>query len=735
MFDHVPFGTYVVECSLIGHVSHRTPAFLVGEASPTVALGTIALKGSVLMLEEVRIESERSLFNQGVDRRVYNVAHDLTAQMSTASDLLQKIPSVQVDVDGNVSLRGSTDVTILVNGKKSALMGRGRADALQQIPASSIENIEVITNPSARFTPEGTAGIINIVTKRGSGPTLGGDATVNVGSGERHNENLSVSGRAGQLDLFANLSNRDDRRKRIGADDRLLGASGTASSYDEDSYVAMRPRVHMGTGGLTLHVTPKDTWDLSVDYLHRRPARDGVSTIVTRNNSGTLLTAYDRTQTGYELERQAAVTSAFQHDFPQRERTLRVEATFSDVPQSEATRFVEHWSAPAQPDPASNILFRLAEREAHLTADYTHPLGDEGKLDTGYAFDLQQQDTHSDAESLDVNRQVFVPDPLRTYRFQLDQAIHGLYATYERGLGAFDLLLGLRAEYAVVSSDFVTGGVGFTDRYSGLYPTLHVGYKTGRQSVLQLSYSRRIRRPESDDLNPFPEFTDPYNMDAGNPRLHPESTHSLELGYQLRAEHFTLAPSVYYRYTTDGFTRVTKALTDTTFLRTMANLAKDESAGFEPVVTLFFGRALQANLNANLFHQQIDATNLGYAGTRSVNSWSGSGNATVMPLPTTTLQATAVYRAARLTPQGQGRPSFLLNVGARQNLLQNRVSLTLAISDVLKTQRQETELDVSGIQQQVLTRRDSRIVYAGVTYHFGRAEKKPKDKPLPFEEP
>ena len=189
-----------------------------------------------------------------------------------------------------------------------------------------------------------------------------------------------------------------------------------------------------------------------------------------------------------------------------------------------------------------------------------------------------------------------------------------------------------------------------------------------------------------------------------------------------------------YRYKTDGFTRVTRALNDSTFLRTMANVASDRSVGIEPVVTVSAGRMLQANLNANVFHEQIDASNLGYAGTRSVTSWSGNGNISVTPRPATMFELSATYRSARLTPQGDARPSFGLNAGARQNLYGDRISLTLAVSDLLKTQRQETELDVAGTRQHVLTWRDSLIVYAGLTYHYGRPEKKAKDKPLQYED-
>jgi outer membrane receptor protein involved in Fe transport len=730
---NVPLGAYFVECSLIGHASFRSRVFLLSEASPRITLRTISLKPSALLLDEVVINSEKSLFNHAIDRRVYNVDHDLMSGSGTASDVLQNVPSVQVDVEGNVSLRGSPDVMILVNGKKSPLMGKGRSDVLQQLPAAGIEKIEVITNPSARFTPEGTSGIINIVMKRGAGTGMSGDATGHVGAAGRDNENLALGYHPGKFDLFGNYSYRDDRRKRRGADDRILTGSGAARSYRENNQVAMRPRVHIGTVGLSYHATPKDAFDLSAEYFHRRPSRGAISTIVSRDAGGAILTDHDRLQTGYELESETGVTAAFQHDFPKEDRQLRFEANVSNAPQREATHFVEHWRTPAQPDPVSDILFRQTEKQGQFTVDYSDPVDEESKLEAGYALELQRQDIRSDADSLDVAQQVLVPDAARTYRFRVDQAVHALYGTYERALGKWSVLGGLRAEYATVVSDLVSGGTGFTNRYSDLFPTLHLNYKASPRGELQLSYSRWIRRPDTDELNPFPEFTDPYNMESGNPRLRPESIHSLELGYRVQGEHVSFAPSLYYRHKTDGFTRVTQALTDSTFLRTMVNLAKDQSAGFEPVVTLSVGGVLRANLNANVFYEQIDASNLGYADKRSVVSWSGTGNLNLTPWPATMFELNLNYRSTRLTPQGDSRPSFVLNVGARQNLDGDRISLTLVVSDVLKTQRQQTELDVAGIQQRVTTRRDSQIVYAGLTYHYGRPEKK-KDKPLPYED-
>jgi outer membrane receptor protein involved in Fe transport len=734
-FARVPLGAYVVECSLIGHTSTRSPEFVLSPASPSADLRTLALRPSALMLDEVVIRSERSLFSHNIDRRVYNVSSDLMARSSTASDILQNIPSVQVDIDGNVSLRGSTDVMVLVNGKKSPLMGSTRADVLQQLPAATIDKIEVITNPSARFTPEGTSGIINIVMKKGAAAGLSGDVTGHLGAAGRHNENVSLGYNPGKLSLFGKYGYRKDSRRRMGTDERTFSATGPTQSYREDNAVTMRPRVHMGNAGLSYRPDPNNALELSAEYFRRRPAQDGLATIVTRGAGSAVLTDFDRRETGGEAESEAGATASFEHDFAKDAHNLRLEANLSDSPEDEDSHFVEYWRTPARPNPEGNVLTRRKDRQGRLSLDYTNPVNDDSKLEAGYALELQREDLRSDADSLDVAQGTYRVDANRTYRFQLDQAIHAVYGTWEQSLGKFSALGGLRAEYATVTSDLVSRAERIDHTYSGLYPSLHLSFQASERGQVQLNYSRRIRRPEGHDLNPFPEYSNPYNVEEGNPRLRPESIHSLELGYRMRGDNFSFVPSIYYRYKRDGFTRLTTALNDSTFLRTMANLASDQSAGLEPVLTISRGRTLQANLNGNVFYEQIDASNIGYTARKSVVSWSGTFNVNFVPWSATMLQVTSNYRSARLTPQGTSRPSFVLNAGARQDLYGERFSLTLAVSDLLRTQRQDTRLDVSGIAQRMTNRRDSRVVYAGLTYHYGRPEKSDKkDKAIQYDD-
>jgi outer membrane receptor protein involved in Fe transport len=735
-FSGVAAGSYVVECSFIGHKSFRSQGFVIDATHLRLDFKTIPLTDSAFAVDEVVVTSERSLFRTAIDRKVYNIDQDLMARSSTASDLLQNIPSVQVDIDGNVSLRGSTDVMILVNGKPSPLMNRSRADVLQQMPASGIEKIEVITNPSARFTPEGTSGIINIVTRKGTGSGVNGTATGHVGTTGRHNESVDFNCSPGRLNLFGSYGYRSDRRRRILTDARrqTSAAPGPWYSYREHSEITMRPHAHMANLGLEFRPDDGNTLELSGDYFLRRPDRSGGSGIITRDASGGILRDYDRLETGSEKESETGVTASFRHNFAKEDHELRLEASGSNSPETEGTHYTDVYNPPDGLQHRDNSLVTQNEKQRHLALDYVNPLDGGSRLEAGYAGDLTLLDSGSRADSLDQSSGRLVEDANRTFRYRLDQAVHAVYGTFQRSFGKVSALGGLRAEYATVRSRAVTGDSTITTDYFGLYPTLHLAYRLGDTREIQLNYSRRINRPESEDLNPFREYRDRYNLEAGNPRLKPENIHSVELGYEWREKGFSFVPSVYYRYKYDGFARVTEALGDGTYLRTFRNLANEQSAGLEPVVTASMGSALTANLNGNVFYDQIDASNIGYSTKKSIVTWSGTLIVSANLTGTTMCQLSANYRAARLTPQGEMHPSFGLNVGARQDLLREKVSLTLTVSDVLRTQKQDLNLDVAGVRQDVTNRRDSQVAYLGLAWHYGRPEKKAKEKSLQFDD-
>jgi outer membrane receptor protein involved in Fe transport len=285
----------------------------------------------------------------------------------------------------------------------------------------------------------------------------------------------------------------------------------------------------------------------------------------------------------------------------------------------------------------------------------------------------------------------------------------------------------LRLEGTVVHSDQITTHV--TDRmdYYRIHPTLHLNYNLTDTSQLQLNYSHRIHRPESDDLNPFPEYQDPYNLRAGNPRLRPEETHSIEAGYQYRKDETTYLVAGYFRDTYHAFTTVTRYIDTVTLLTTHENLATNRSGGLELVATTNVGSRLSINTSANAYYSEINAGNLGFAGMRSTIAWTGKANVVWHAGKSDSLQVDANYAARRLTAQGYRLPTAVANLGWRHEFHDHRYAFTATISDVFNSLKERTVIDTPTLHDDVTRRRSSRIIYAGFIYSFGKPTKKPKN--------
>ena len=268
--------------------------------------------------------------------------------------------------------------------------------------------------------------------------------------------------------------------------------------------------------------------------------------------------------------------------------------------------------------------------------------------------------------------------------------------------------------------------------YFRVYPSLHLSYNLTDTGQLQVNYSHRIHRPESEDLNPFPEFQDPYNLRAGNPQLRPEDTHSIEAGYQYRKDDTTYLAALYYRDTYHGFTTVTRYINSTTLLTTQENLASNRSGGLELAATTNFGPA-SINFSSNIYRNQIDAANLGYSARKSTVAWDAKLNFSYHVAKTTLVQLNANYTATRLTPQGERRPTYIANIGLRHDLKDGKTALVLTVSDLFNSLKERSIIDTPILHEDVTRRRSARIVYAGLIYNFGKPVKKKKDDSLQFD--
>ncbi len=722
--------TYIIKYSYIGYAVPETQRITITNEQTDIQLGIIELSSRATELNEVVVSGKKQMINTSIDRKIYQVSQDLMSKSGSASDILKNVPSVEVDIEGNVSLRGSGEVMILINGRPSPLMGKNRAEILQQIPANSIERIEVITNPSARFRPDGTSGIINIVLKKNTTSGITGTIVGNIGNRERSNGSVNLNYKKGKLNSFINYNIRQDERNRYSELNRTYyDSTGKISGYyNEMGKLKARPLSHFLRGGLDYTIDAKNSIGVSASYVPSGLTRNDLVQRFYYDNNKQLTSQFNRTRHAPATEYENDATVYWQHNFKQEDHELRVEATASSQAEDEKNYYNNIYNFPPQRSLPDNNWVNQIEKNQQLTVDYVNPLTEKSKLEAGYAGSFNQQDIDFYVEDFDTVLNKFIPNVLRSNRFLYYDWVHAFYSTYQRTYTAFSFSVGLRAETAKTKVNLKTKDSVINNEYFQLYPTLHLAYALTK-GELQLNYSRRVNRPDGDDMNPFPEYIDPLNLRAGNPKLLPEYIHSVEMGYQLQGKNFSFVPSLYYRYKYNGFTTVTKQVNDSVLLTTRENLSNDQSAGLELIASANTAKFFSANLSANIFYNTINTANLGIPQKKSIFTFSTNFISTFTFTPNTQLQLSCNYRSARQTAQGQIYPSFVMNMGARQDLFKKKLSVTLTLSDVLKTLRQKVTLNTAYLQQTVINSRDARVFYIGISYRFGNSStKKPAEK-------
>ncbi len=731
-FSNLTNGMYYLQIGFIGFETLLTRSFLL--KNDKVDLNTLEIKVSPIALGDVEVTAEKPVFNYSIDRKVYNVEKDILSQTGSASDLLQNIPSISVDVDGNVRLRGTSNVSIFVNGKPSLLMRKNSAAALQAMPANTIERIEVITNPSAKYKPEGVAGIINIVLKKESRRGLNGTVIANAGNMYRYNANTTLNYNPGKVNLFGSCGLRRNNNPRFSADSRIKkdSSSEILSYYDNSSSSSVKPIAHIADLGLDYSLNAKNQIGITGNYFYQHSYHSQNSQTTFADGLHTITTDFATRRTNDEYEKEGELNSSYEHDFDKEDHKLQFEFNFSSYDEKEDNHYHEAYTAPVFTNALRHFLVRKGGRLAEIYAHYAWPINEETQLEAGYVGEFMKDDIRYLGEDYNPQQESWIRDFSKTNRFLFRQNIHALYATFGHSIANFSFLAGLRAEQAFISSDLVTTDLTVFDNYFKIYPTLHLKYDLSDRQELQVNYGKRIRRADSDEHNPFAEYTDPRNMEAGNPKIKPEQIHSFEFGYQLKEDRFSVLPSLYYRYQYDAFTEIHQFVNDSTMLTTFANLANDRSAGLEFIVTGDMTKFLSLNFSADAYYQEIDASNLGYSKNKSTISWDSKLAANLHLGESNLIQVNVHYRSTRLTPQGKTLPQFLTNLGVRQDLLNQKASLTLTVSDLFNSLKYSRRIDTPVLYQNAASKRNSQIFYLGFTYRLGKSEEKKEE--LKFED-
>ncbi|MFA9388455.1 MAG: TonB-dependent receptor domain-containing protein [Prolixibacteraceae bacterium] len=733
--ENLKAGEYISKVSFLGYNASSTNNFEITGQSQIVNLGQVMLLPGNENIDEVQVIAEKATYNNSIDRKVYNVEKDVLSQSGSVSDLLQNIPSVLVDVDGNVSLRGSENVLIMINGKPSILMGANRAAVLQQLPANTIEKIEVMTNPSAKFKPDGTSGIINIVLKKNREQGFNGSVGGNIGNQNRINGTLSANYNTGKFNFFGTYGIRQDDRPRSSTDMRIMTDTITneKSYFEQEVSEYSRPLSQIARIGIDYSINENNSLGIATDYNHKNFIRKDTSMNTWLDENHLATKEFTRTRIDNEYENENEFTAYFHHQFQQEDHELNIEYTQQNQFEEEDNHFTEDHTIPNVYRSLDNTLIRQKEKQSLVYVEYAYAVNEQSKLEAGYVGEFAKIDLDFGGELYDINGQKWITDVEKTSRFLYDQAVHALYTTYGYTFGAFSMMGGLRMEQSNINSHLYLSDSIISSSYFRLYPSLHMAYEIDDNSEWQLNYSHRINRPEADNLNPYAEYRDPLNIRVGNPYLKPEDIHSIELGYEWKNDQFSIIPTVYYRYKYNEFTRITEFMNDSVLVTSYQNLSSSQSSGVELIMSYKPSNFASINMSTNGYYQTIDASNLGLGASKSAFSWNATLAANINLSKNTLIQLNTYYRSASITPQGKYNSRYQMNLGFRQDLFNKKASVILTVSDVFNSLRSNSVLDTPWMYQETSRKRDSRSIYLGFVYHFGHTSKKQKDGGLEFD--
>lgn len=722
-FSNIPSGDYYLVAGFIGYETQQTSLYSLNESYD---VGIIYLTESSQMLDEVVVEGRKSAFVAKLDRKVYNVGSDLFSKAGAASDLLQNIPSVEVDMDGNVSLRGNENVTILINGKPSAMMNsKTRGDALNQLSANSIERIEVVSNPSAEFKPDGMSGIINIVLKKDAKAGFGGSATANVGSYGRYNAGVNLNMGLHNVNLFGGYSFRRDRYDRSIVDWR----ESPTEHITQNTYGLGRPVSHTFRLGMNWNITAKDLMEISGAYNRRNFQRNELVESGTYNLSGVLLSSYHRDRDAFAKENMWEANFRYAHTFNDRS-DLSLEYSYSSESEDEINRY--------------NTIDKEGEskeNEGVWDANYLNlarlrwqqTFSDNMKLISGYEFEHLRAEQNFHVS--DLIGEAFEPNPDRSSDFTHYMTLNTLYSTIELGFGKWMVLPGVRLEYADIENRLISHCKSIRQHYFNIYPTIHISRQMTPATEILFNYSLRVNRPEGTDMNPFAERINPLSLQAGNPYLKPEKIHSLEAGWLLRTDNgMSLMTTLYYRYITNKITDVSKYVDSGVLLTTKENMDASQNAGAEIIWSWQPWRWLSFNCNLNGYYNKIVATKLGFGKNKDAFAWSALMNANFIPFRHCTVQLNARFRSATLVPQGRRNADCRINLGLMYDIPSINLSVIASVTDLFDTYKKSFTLDTPELKQKVDRRRNPRIFYVGVSWQFAASKGKQHQNKIEYDE-
>lgn len=707
-------SNFYVEISFIGYTTKKITKFSI--INNRIDLGTIILFEDAAQLDEVIIQAEKSQTVFKLDKRIFNVGTDLSSTGASALEILNNVPSVNVNIEGQISLRGSQGVQILINGKPSVLAGE-QGNALGSITADMIEKIEVITNPSAKYDASGTSGILNIVLKKSEKKGLNGAVTLNTGTPNNHSIGLSLNRRTEKFNLFSQL----------GYGKRTFPRTGKSSSLNKSTSVVLNTLGESDKNenffnivlGTDYHINDLNVITLSGNYAFENEKENAIQNYNFTNNSKIITSAWNRNEYTTATNPKWEYELQYKKDFKdKKDRNLLFSALGSSFGKDKTSRFVNTSIIGANLNSLQDARTNFSENEYTFKLDYTHPFAKKYILETGAQYLIN--DVSSDYQLRNFINNTWSIDANFSNIFKYSQRVLGIYTTFAYEAEKWGLKGGVRLENTDLKTQLVTTNEHNTQKYTNIFPSVHTSYKMSNIVSLQAGYSKRIFRPSLWDLNPFVSFRDNFNLSTGNPNLNPEFTDSFEITSIIKLNKTSLNFGVYHRATNDVIDYVNTFNNNVTTSKP-SNIGTNNATGieinakFSPINWFSF----TTDFNYNFFKRrgQLNNNNFNFNGNRWMSKLTGK-----FKLPANfTIETTGNYRSKYKTIQGTSSDNIFMNLGLRKKMMKGRLNANLSIRDVFASRRWNSITDQTNFLR-TSNSQSGRFITLGVSFGFGKGE-------------
>ncbi len=687
----VGYGSYLVKIEFISYQEIIIDNIVLNAKSKLADLGTVHIVPSAETLDEVEVVAERSEVQFNLDKRVFNIGKDLANRGGSAEDILDNIPSVSVDVEGNVSLRGSENVRILVDGKPSGLIGLGDAAGLKSLPSSMIEKVELVTNASARYDAEGTTGIINIVLKKDRKEGINGAVDLSVGVPESYGAGVTLNVRKKAVNFFVNYG----LRSRTGP-----GKSNTTQEFFTDELFPYNEQIgerlrgglsNSFRGGMDLFLSDKDVVTGAITYRIGDDYSDALTSFYDYDRNRQLQVISDRTQDETETETDLEYDLNYERKFDREGQKFTAQFQYRNNTEEEAADYLEQpFDINYNPLPDANTLVqRSNNKEGYgsflMQADYIYPYSKDQKIELGVKATFGE--INNDYRVEQRNDGVWENMVGLTNNFIYTEDILAAYAIYANKVGKWSYQAGLRAEQSRVITELQETREVNDRSYTNLFPSAHLNYEINKANALQLSYSRRIHRPRFRYLNPFFTFSNSRRIWGGNPNLNPEFTDSYEMGYLKYWEDVTLGTSIYYRHTTGVIERITRAAGEGVTRTQPENLSTENAYGVEVTTTADFTKWWRVDFSANFYSEKTRGTLGDLVLASEALTYGNRLNSKIRFWKDAEFQVRFDYRAPQNTTQGRRKSMAGIDIGFNKDLLKKKATITLSMRDIFNTRQ------------------------------------------------